>query len=181
MRYDVNFLPAEELSKEESRLQKKTRVSFLVFIIIYVFLAGGLFTTFFYYSRQQQDLKNQGQKLESQIKELWRKEGLAVTLKMQMDVVDQVIKQKELANLKGVGVKQLLDWTAGFMEKGIVITDIGITEKNITFSGEAPDANVISEFSGQLGDDKRFSLISLESLTRTLKGKYTFSLKAVFL
>lgn len=180
MQFGVNLTPIKQKTPPSGGLG---RIKFFVGIILLVYVIGAtvLFGFTFYISSQVQAVTKDIKQTETKLKTFEKKEMQAVILKERMTKVDEILSAKEVRTSKGISQSQLLDWVRGLASSGVVINELKISKNDVAFSGEAPSVEAIGNFIDQFqGDDKRFSWVSLDTLSRSSKGSYSFSIKANF-
>ncbi|MDP3955229.1 MAG: hypothetical protein Q8Q15_02610 [bacterium] len=180
MQFGVNLAPSKQNIPASVGLGK---IKFFVGIILFVYVIGSaaLFGFTFYISSSAQAVATDIKQTEAKLKNYEKKEMLATTLKERMTMVDEILSVKEVVTNKGTNQSQLLTWVKGLTSSGVIINELKISKNDVTFSGKASSVAGIGNFIDQFqGDDKRFSLMSLDTLSRSTKGIYSFSLRANF-
>lgn len=182
MQFGVNLLEQRKVSPGESQSRRRLKRLGVIVLLVYTLCIAILFAFSFYLTTTQKKLNSEKQQVEAKIKNFEKRESLALDLKRRAEMIGKILASRENVQKKEVSQEQLLAWIKSITIPGISLTKISLGEAEITFEAEAANALVLGEFLDQLqSTEKKILFLSLDTLSRTPKGTYGFSLKANFL
>lgn len=164
--------------KDKTLLQQKQvrRVKLISFsiLIVYCLLAGLVFSSLFYFQKEDVKIKKQQENKKAVIIGLKKIESLEIILEQRLSFLNKQFLEKRPPWLK------LLTFFDGNLVEGIKLKEIEITETGeTTIDGMASDALSLGRFlENMTSDDKTtlFSKVTLSSVTRQNDGTYFFNL-----
>lgn len=179
MQFGINLLPRKKVTVVQSEALRRIRVLFGAAVAGYLVLLMILLGVSFYLTSAREKIAQESHETEAKIKNLEKKESLALTLKQRMAIVAEVLSSREKNQMDKTSYEALLSWVQSLILPGVVLGEVSFSPNLVVFSGEAANAVVLGEFIEQFQPSQReFSWLVLDSLARSSKGNYSFSLKA---
>lgn len=182
MQFGINLLPRKKVPFEETELARKAKLFFGSILIGYLLLVIAVFGFGLFIARSRGEVAQEAKQAETKIKGLEKQESLALTLKKRIEIASQLLTSREKAVTGQLSYEQLIRWVQGLVIPGVALGEVTVSPGQIVFSGEAENAVVLGEFLEKFSPSEReFTWLLLESLSRSTRGNYSFSFKALLL
>lgn len=181
MQFGVNLLEQKKGSPAESQSRRRVKRLGVIVLLIYTFFMAILLVFSFYLNTTQKKVSSEKQQIEAKIKNLGKKESLALDLKSRMGTIGKILTAREQAQKKEVSNEQVLEWIESQAVSEVSFTKIDLNNGSANVEAEAKNFMALGEFLDKFQSlDKKISYLNLVSLGRSNNGVYNISLKMNF-
>lgn len=172
----INLLPNElKPSRKFSIALKRAGKVFMVFLLVYFLVVGASYGFIYYLSSTFKNLQTKKISLSSELKSLTSVETSTVYVRDRIEKFNQL----EERNVEKTGL-EIIDEIIKNIPANTNISNINISENNLSFSVAASDISGLSKMIEIIENSGKFTDVSLVGLSYDKERKYSFGFETVY-